>query len=68
MTIKFYNVGKKASVEIAEEKCTKVIYKKETPKGTQERYAFKAQDEDGTKLTVFCGKVAFDKANCPIAK
>ena len=67
MTIKFYNVIKKASVEIAEEKCKKIIYRKETPKGIQERYAFKAVDEDGSKLTVFCGKAAFDKADCPIA-
>ena len=68
MAIKFYNVRKKASVEIAEEKCKKVVYRKETPKGIQERYAFKAVDEDGAKLTVFCGKAAFDKANCPVAE
>jgi hypothetical protein len=68
MAIKFYNVRKKASVEIAEEKCKKVVYRKETASGFKERYAFKSEDEDGTKLTVFCGKAAFDEANCPIAE
>ena len=39
--MEFYNVKKRTKVEIAEKKCEKVVYKRETAKGVQERYAVK---------------------------
>ncbi len=66
--IKFYNVKKRESVEVAESKCTKVIYRKETTKGVQERYAVRSKDNDGTNLTKFVNKATFDKLSCPVSK
>ncbi|NOY75058.1 MAG: hypothetical protein GXP32_04620 [Kiritimatiellaeota bacterium] len=66
--IKFYNVKKRESVEIAEKECTKVIYKRKTSKGTQERYAVRAKDDDGTNLTKFVNKATYDKLSCPAGK
>ena len=63
--IKFYNVKKRESVEIAEADCKKVIYKRETSKGVQERYAVRAKDDDGTNLTKFVSKDTYDKLTCP---
>ena len=62
--MKFYNVKKKASVTIKDSECTKVIYKKETSKGVQERYAARAVDKDGMKLTKFLSKADFDALKC----
>ena len=36
--MEFYNVKKRTKVEIAEKKCEKVVYKRETAKGVQERF------------------------------
>jgi len=66
MSIKFYNVKKRESVEIDESQCNKVIYRKETVKGVQERFGIKSTDEDGTKLTTFCSKEKFDSLDCPL--
>ena len=66
MSIKFYNVKKRESVNIDESKCQKVIYRKETDKGVQERFGIKSVDEDGTKLTTFCSKEKFEALNCPL--
>ena len=63
--MKFYNVKKRESVEIAESSCKKKIYTRETSKGTQERYAVRAVDDDGTNLTKFLKKADYDKLNCP---
>lgn len=63
--MKFYNVKKRESVEIAESKCTKVVYKRQTSKGVQERYAVRAKDDDGTNLTKFVNKAVYDKLSCP---
>ncbi len=61
MTIQFYNVKKRKKVEIDESKVEKVTYDRELKDGsTQTRYAFKAQDDDGTKLTKFCSKADFE--------
>ena len=61
MAIEFYNVKKRKKVDIDESKIEKVTYDRELKDGsTQTRYAFKAQDDDGTKLTKFCSKVDFD--------
>ena len=67
MPIKFYNVKKRESVEVNEEDCCKVIYKRKTSKGTQERYAVRGKDDDGTNLTKFINKETFSKLTCPVA-
>ena len=61
MDIEFYNVKKKAKVKIGAASVSKVTYEKETSKGPSIRYAFKAVDDDGTKLTKFCSKADYDK-------
>ena len=66
--MKFYNVKNKASVTIKDSECTKVIYKKETSKGVQERYAARAVDKDGMKLTKFLSKADFDALKCKVGK
>ena len=66
MTIKFYNVKKRESVEIDESQCSKIIYRKETAKGVQERFGIKSKDDDGTNLTKFCSRDTFDSLDCPI--
>ncbi|MCF7791773.1 MAG: hypothetical protein K9L78_04930 [Victivallales bacterium] len=63
--VKFYNVKKRESVEVDESSCYKVVYKKETKKGVQERYAVRAKDDDGTNLTKFINKATFDSLSCP---
>ena len=61
MAVEFYNVKKKKKVQIEESEIEKVEYKRETKSGaTQIRYAFKAVDDDGTNLTKFCSKDAYD--------
>ena len=59
--IEFYNVKKKSKVSIDESKVEKKTYEKVSKSGKKTtRYAFAAVDEDGTKLTKFCSKEAFD--------
>ena len=66
--VEFYNVKKRLKVKIAEEKMTKTSYtRKLKDGGTQIRYAFKAQDDDGTNLTKFCSKVDWDAVSAPTA-
>ena len=66
--IKFYDVKKRKNVEVnVKDCCCKVIYKKETKMGTQERYAVRAKGDDGTKLVRFIDKKTFDSLSCPIA-
>lgn len=60
--IEFYNVRSKKKVQVPEERVSKSVYTKKTKKGVERtRYAFKAVDEDGTKLTRFCSKADFDQ-------
>ncbi|MCM8531529.1 MAG: hypothetical protein NE330_10245 [Lentisphaeraceae bacterium] len=61
MEVEFYSVKKKAKVKIGSGKIEKVEYKKQTSKGESIRYAFKAVDDDGSKLTKFCSKADYDK-------
>ncbi len=63
--MKFYNVKKRASVEIPESQCKKVVYKRKTSKGVQERYAVRSKDDDGTNLTKFVDKATYDKLSIP---
>jgi hypothetical protein len=67
MAIEFYNVKKRKKVSIQESAIEKKEYKRETTKGVQVRYAFRAQDDDGTNLTKFVSKADFDKVNAPVA-
>ena len=66
--VKFYNVKKRDSVEVEEGTCYKVVYRKETTKGVQERYAVRAKDDDGTNLTKFINKATYDGLKCPKAE
>jgi hypothetical protein len=60
--IEFYNVKKKKKVQIDESNVEKQSYERITKTGkTSIRYAMKAVDEDGTKLTKFCSKADYDK-------
>tara|TARA_E500000331_G_C17210722_1_gene693542 strand:+ start:831 stop:1049 length:219 start_codon:yes stop_codon:yes gene_type:complete len=60
--IEFYNVRKKAKVEIDESNVEVVIYNNTTKTGKKvTRYGVKAVDEDGTKLTKFISKVNADE-------
>jgi hypothetical protein len=59
--IQFYNVKKKQKVEIDPSQVTKHVYEKTTKTGKlSTRYALKAVDQDGTKLTKFCSKADYD--------
>ena len=59
--IEFYNVKKKSKVSIDESKVEKKTYESTSKSGKKiTRYAFASVDEDGTKLTKFCSKEAFD--------
>lgn len=66
--MKFYNVKKRKEVQVPDGQCRKVVYKRKTSKGMQERYAVRAKDNDGTNLTKFLSKVTFEKLACPVAK
>ena len=60
--MEFYNVKKKSKVQVSESKVSKLAIEKTTKTGKKcIRYAFKAVDEDGTKLTKFCSKSDYDK-------
>jgi hypothetical protein len=59
--IEFYNVKKKEKVKVSESSVEKIEYKKTTKTGKLSiRYALKAVDDDGTKLTKFCSKDDYD--------
>jgi hypothetical protein len=59
--IEFYNVKKKEKVQISESAVKKNKYEKTTKTGKLSiRYALKAVDDDGTKLTKFCSKQDYD--------
>jgi hypothetical protein len=65
--MKFYNVRKKAAVEIPDEKCIKKIYVKRDAQGraSKQTYGVTAIDDDGTRVTKFLKKDVFDQLNCP---
>ena len=59
--IEFYNVRKRAKVEISSDKIEKRILENKTKEGKiRLRYAFAAVDEDGTKMIKFCSKKDYD--------
>ena len=60
--MEFYNVKKKERVRIDDSLVEKVSMENVSKNGKLVvRYAFKAVDEDGTKLTKFCSKASYDK-------
>ena len=66
MAIEFYNVKKRKKVSIDESKIKKAKYDRQLKDGSvQTRYAFRAQDDDGTNLTKFCSKADWDAINAP---
>lgn len=58
----FYNVKKRKLVEIPESQIKKTTYK---GRGNQLRYAARAIDDDGTKLTKFVSKETWDSLSVP---
>lgn len=59
--IEFYNVKKKEKVLIEPSEVSKHSYEKTSKAGKLTiRYALKAVDQDGTKLTKFCSKADYD--------
>ncbi len=61
--VEFYNVKKKAKVEIAEASVTAYKYERELKKSGKmsTRYGLKAVDDDGTNLAKFCNKEEHDR-------
>lgn len=60
--MQFYNVKKRAKVEIPDEQIKKTTYE---GRGGQVRYAVRAQDDDGTNLTKFVSKDTWDQLEAP---
>lgn len=66
--MKFYNVRKRASVEICDSKCTKRVAARTLKDGSsRDSYIVSAVDDDGTKLNLFVSKAVFDATNCALA-
>jgi len=62
--IEFYNVKKKTKVSIPKDQIESVKIEKLSKNGTMRvRYALKAVDDDGTKLTRFCSESDFNLLN-----
>ena len=67
MAVEFYNVKKREKVGIDDSSIRKTVYKRALKDGgTQERYAFRATDDDGTNLTKFVKKADWDASNAPV--
>jgi len=59
--IEFYNVRKKEKVSIPEDQVEKVTYESTSKTGKKiVRYGMKSVDDDGTKLTKFVSKAAYE--------
>ena len=60
--IEFYNVKKKQKVQIDESNVSRHSMERTTKTGKiSTRYALRAIDDDGVKLTKFCSKADYDK-------
>ncbi len=60
--IEFYNVKKKKKVQIDESNISRYSMERTTKTGKISiRYALRAIDDDGVKLTKFCSKADYDK-------
>ncbi len=62
--MQFYNVRKRQKVEVPDDKLTKTSYQ---ARGAT-RYAVRAVDDDGTKLTKFVNKETWDSLSAPVEK
>jgi len=59
--IEFYNVRKRAKVQISNDNIEKRILENKTKDGKiRLRYALAAVDDDGTKMLKFCSKEDYD--------
>jgi hypothetical protein len=66
MAIQFYDVRRREKVDVPEGHIRKKTYERETKAGkTQVRYAFVAEFE-GSKLTKFVSKDAWDALDAPV--
>lgn len=64
-SVNFFDVRKRAKVDVPVEKCWKTKYERKTKAGgTQVRYAVKAE-VDGAKLTKFVSKDTWEGLSCP---
>lgn len=64
-SVAFYDVKKRANVDVPVSACWKTKYERPTKDGgTQVRYAVKA-DYEGSKLTKFVSKDTWDQLSCP---
>ncbi len=62
MSVKFYDVKLRKSVQVDEKDVSKVEYKRTTKDGkTQIRYALRGKTPDARNLTKFVSKVDYDK-------
>lgn len=67
MSVKFYDVKTRQSVEVPEGNITKTKYERTTKSGSvQVRYAFRGSYE-GRNLTKFVGQADWDAMNAPVA-
>ncbi len=60
--MEFYNVKKRAKVNVPDTKLKKKAYGEGT---NRVRYAARAVDDDGTNLTKFISKETYDSLNVP---
>ena len=66
MSIEFYDVRKKAKVQVPESAVRKVTFERQTKSGdTSVRYGFKAEYE-GSKMTKFVSKADWDALDAPV--
>ena len=64
--IEFYDVKKRAKVQVSAKDVKKTKYERETKDGgTQVRYAVKAE-VDGSRLTKFVSKEVWDNLDVPV--
>lgn len=65
MSVKFYDVKERETVEVSEQDISKTKYERRLKDGsTQTRYAFRAK-RNGRNLTKFCSKSDWDKLKAP---
>lgn len=66
MSVKFYDVKTRQSVEVSESDVTKTKYERQTKDGkTQVRYALRGK-YDGRNLTKFVGQADWDSMDAPV--
>ncbi len=67
MSVTFYDVKIRQSVELPESSVTKTKYERTTKEGkTQIRYALRGKTDDGRNLTKFVGQADWDALDRPV--